>query len=200
MGIIAGGTVGSTILLFIFLLVLVLIFYRQRKGSESYPPCASRRHDKDHIRIHSRRVRVNTPSAHRVQPRSTSPRVSASRSARGHAGEARHQGGDDKQGDPQLGGGLRQRVHGVAHGQGHVLGERRRGSCAQAAPHSLSDRSLHLFKPNETVFFSPCNCSFNSLNSIFSFPVILCCLLPSSVSLWHLSLLLFVFLFRCLTV
>uniref|UniRef100_A0A3Q3IVW2 Ig-like domain-containing protein n=1 Tax=Monopterus albus TaxID=43700 RepID=A0A3Q3IVW2_MONAL len=32
-GIIAGGTVGSTILLFIFLLVLVLIFYRQRKGS-----------------------------------------------------------------------------------------------------------------------------------------------------------------------
>uniref|UniRef100_A0A3B4APB6 Ig-like domain-containing protein n=1 Tax=Periophthalmus magnuspinnatus TaxID=409849 RepID=A0A3B4APB6_9GOBI len=34
-GIIAGGTVGSTILLFIFLLVLVLIFYRQRKGSES---------------------------------------------------------------------------------------------------------------------------------------------------------------------
>uniref|UniRef100_A0A3B4AP52 Ig-like domain-containing protein n=1 Tax=Periophthalmus magnuspinnatus TaxID=409849 RepID=A0A3B4AP52_9GOBI len=31
-GIIAGGTVGSTILLFIFLLVLVLIFYRQRKG------------------------------------------------------------------------------------------------------------------------------------------------------------------------
>uniref|UniRef100_A0A8C5HF76 Kin of IRRE-like protein 1 n=1 Tax=Gouania willdenowi TaxID=441366 RepID=A0A8C5HF76_GOUWI len=39
-GIIAGGTVGSTILLFIFLLVLVLIFYRQRKGSESFPPCA----------------------------------------------------------------------------------------------------------------------------------------------------------------
>lgn len=39
-GIIAGGTVGSTILLFIFLLVLVLIFYRQRKGSESYPPHA----------------------------------------------------------------------------------------------------------------------------------------------------------------
>lgn len=36
-GIIAGGTVGSTILLFIFLLVLVLIFYRQRKGSESFP-------------------------------------------------------------------------------------------------------------------------------------------------------------------
>uniref|UniRef100_A0A8C7YM14 Kirre like nephrin family adhesion molecule 1a n=1 Tax=Oryzias sinensis TaxID=183150 RepID=A0A8C7YM14_9TELE len=34
-GIIAVGTVGSTILLFIFLLVLVLIFYRQRKGSES---------------------------------------------------------------------------------------------------------------------------------------------------------------------
>uniref|UniRef100_A0A673ALU9 Kin of IRRE-like protein 1 n=1 Tax=Sphaeramia orbicularis TaxID=375764 RepID=A0A673ALU9_9TELE len=32
-GIIAGGTVGSTILLFIFLLILVLIFYRQRKGS-----------------------------------------------------------------------------------------------------------------------------------------------------------------------
>uniref|UniRef100_A0A7N6AFV5 Ig-like domain-containing protein n=1 Tax=Anabas testudineus TaxID=64144 RepID=A0A7N6AFV5_ANATE len=32
-GIIACGTVGSTILLFIFLLVLVLIFYRQRKGS-----------------------------------------------------------------------------------------------------------------------------------------------------------------------
>uniref|UniRef100_A0AAX7V8G5 Ig-like domain-containing protein n=1 Tax=Astatotilapia calliptera TaxID=8154 RepID=A0AAX7V8G5_ASTCA len=32
-GLIAGGTVGSTILLFIFLLVLVLIFYRQRKGS-----------------------------------------------------------------------------------------------------------------------------------------------------------------------
>ncbi|XP_054608789.1 kin of IRRE-like protein 1a isoform X2 [Dunckerocampus dactyliophorus] len=31
-GIIAGSTVGSTILLFIFLLVLVLIFYRQRKG------------------------------------------------------------------------------------------------------------------------------------------------------------------------
>lgn len=39
-GIIAGGTVGSTILLFIFLLVLVLIFYRQRKGSESYSPHA----------------------------------------------------------------------------------------------------------------------------------------------------------------
>lgn len=39
-GIIAGGTVGSTILLFIFLLVLVLIFYRQRKGSESYSQCA----------------------------------------------------------------------------------------------------------------------------------------------------------------
>lgn len=34
-GIIAAGTVGSTIILFIFLLVLVLIFYRQRKGSES---------------------------------------------------------------------------------------------------------------------------------------------------------------------
>uniref|UniRef100_A0A674ME07 Kirre like nephrin family adhesion molecule 1a n=1 Tax=Takifugu rubripes TaxID=31033 RepID=A0A674ME07_TAKRU len=32
-GIIAAGTVGSTIILFIFLLVLVLIFYRQRKGS-----------------------------------------------------------------------------------------------------------------------------------------------------------------------
>lgn len=40
MGLIAGGTVGSTILLFIFLLVLVLIFYRQRKGSESYSPYA----------------------------------------------------------------------------------------------------------------------------------------------------------------
>lgn len=35
-GMIAAVTVGSTILLFIFLLVLVLIFYRQRKGSESY--------------------------------------------------------------------------------------------------------------------------------------------------------------------
>lgn len=35
-GIIAAGTVGSTIILFIFLLVLVLIFYRQRKGSESF--------------------------------------------------------------------------------------------------------------------------------------------------------------------
>lgn len=34
-GIIAGVTVCSTILLFVFLLVLVLIFYRQRKGSES---------------------------------------------------------------------------------------------------------------------------------------------------------------------
>ncbi|KAF7658455.1 hypothetical protein LDENG_00012580, partial [Lucifuga dentata] len=32
-GIIAGGTVGCTILLFLCLLVLVLIFYRQRKGS-----------------------------------------------------------------------------------------------------------------------------------------------------------------------
>uniref|UniRef100_A0A672GD52 Kirre like nephrin family adhesion molecule 1a n=1 Tax=Salarias fasciatus TaxID=181472 RepID=A0A672GD52_SALFA len=32
-GIIAGWTVGCTVLLFIFLLVLVLIFYRQRKGS-----------------------------------------------------------------------------------------------------------------------------------------------------------------------
>lgn len=40
-GIIAAGTVGSTIILFIFLLVLVLIFYRQRKGSESYSPRAS---------------------------------------------------------------------------------------------------------------------------------------------------------------
>lgn len=40
-GIIAVGTVGSTILLFIFLLVLVLIFYRQRKGSESYSLCVS---------------------------------------------------------------------------------------------------------------------------------------------------------------
>uniref|UniRef100_A0A8C6PWJ3 Kirre like nephrin family adhesion molecule 1a n=1 Tax=Nothobranchius furzeri TaxID=105023 RepID=A0A8C6PWJ3_NOTFU len=32
-GLIAGGTVGSTILLFFFLLVLVLVLYRQRKGS-----------------------------------------------------------------------------------------------------------------------------------------------------------------------
>lgn len=40
-GIIAAGTVGSTIILFIFLLVLVLIFYRQRKGSEFYSHCAS---------------------------------------------------------------------------------------------------------------------------------------------------------------
>ncbi|CDQ98173.1 unnamed protein product [Oncorhynchus mykiss] len=35
-GIIAGGTVGSSILLLIFLLALAFYLYRQRKGSESY--------------------------------------------------------------------------------------------------------------------------------------------------------------------
>lgn len=54
-GIIAGGTVGSTILLFIFLLVLVLIFYRQRKGSESSSPCAQLIQYKNPICMYSRR-------------------------------------------------------------------------------------------------------------------------------------------------